>query len=375
MTFEPVSPGQPLSGLEEADSLASSYYDYALPDEAIRLNPPEERDGSRMMVIPFRGFSRNDLILDGVSSVGNYLLPGDLLVINNTRVIPARIRGETASGRLIDVLFLSFGTAKGERIRFLARNPGKDGNEIRFPGGVTLTDIRRVEEEGCYEGVLPEGLDVLAWLQAEGEMPLPPYIQKHRPANHQDRDRYQTVFSRFPGSVAAPTAGLHFSEKILEGLVSKGVTVATVTLHVGAGTFRPLTGGRLEDHRMHQESYEIPIETLSLIEKTKRSGGRVIAVGTTVVRSLESHGKTGLLSGDTDLFIRPGFSFRHVDGLFTNFHQPRSTLLVLLDAFLGGDGSWRILYEEALSRGLSFLSYGDACLILPEDRGVRRPGG
>lgn len=360
---------------EEKEDVASSSYDYVLPQSAIRLSPPEDRDGSKMMVVPRILDSREDLFLDNVASFHRYLLPGDLLVLNDTRVIPARVYGKSMSGRSIEVLFLSFGSVLDSKVLFLARHPGKSSSEIHFSGGITLSRIRRVDEKDCYEGSLPEGLDILSWLNKAGEMPLPPYIQKYRKADLEDRERYQTVFSRFPGSVAAPTAGLHLSRKILENLDEKGVERAFVTLHVGMGTFRPLSASFLGDHQMHEEWFSVPELTVSLMEKTKKRGGRIIAVGTTVVRTLESMARFGKTSGQTDLFIRPGYSFVHVDGLLTNFHQPRSTLLVLLDTFLGGNGSWKILYEEALSRGLSFLSYGDACLILPDGKRKEETAG
>jgi S-adenosylmethionine:tRNA ribosyltransferase-isomerase len=351
------------------EEMAVSSYDYELPQSAIRLVPPENRDGSKMMVVPRSFRSREELSLDNVLSLHHYLQPGDLLVLNDTRVIPARVYGKTSSGRAIEVLFLSFGSSLDSNVLFLSKSPGKSATEIHFPGGITLSGIRRVEEKDCYAGSLPDGLDVIAWLERAGEMPLPPYIQKHRKADQDDRERYQTVFSRNPGSVAAPTAGLHLSGIILEALEKKGVEKAFVTLHVGMGTFRPLSTPFLKDHQMHEEWYCVPEPTLALLEKTKKRGGRIIGVGTTVVRTLESMAQLGKTSGQTDLFIRPGYSFSYIDGLLTNFHQPRSTLLVLLDAFLGGSGSWKILYGEALSRGLSFLSYGDACLILPDGKG------
>ena len=358
-----TSPPQGFS--EEKEDVETASYDYELPQSAIRLVPPKNRDGSKMMVVPGRFHSREELVLDDVSSLHRYLLPGDLLVLNDTRVIPARVYGKTSSGRAIEVLFLSFGSSSDSKVLFLSKKPGKSANEIHFPDGVTLSGIKRLDEKDCYEGFLPEGLDVISWLDRAGEMPLPPYIQKYRKANPDDRERYQTVFSRNPGSVAAPTAGLHLSGNILETLEQKGVEKAFVTLHVGMGTFRPLLARFLGDHQMHEEWFSVPELTISLMEKTKKRGGRIIAVGTTVVRTLESMARFGKTSGQTNLFIRPGYTFSHVDGLLTNFHQPRSTLLVLIDTFLGGNGSWKILYEEALSRGLSFLSYGDACLILP----------
>jgi S-adenosylmethionine:tRNA ribosyltransferase-isomerase len=258
---------------EEKEDISSSLYDYELPQSSIRLSPPKNRDGSRMMVLPRALVSRDELVLDQVSSLPDYLLPGDLLVLNDTRVIPARVTGKASSGRAIEVLFLSFGGASDGKVLFLARHPGKSSTWIEFPDGVKITGIRRLEEKGCYEGSLSAGTDILSWLNRAGEMPLPPYIQKYRKADRDDRERYQTVFSRVPGSVAAPTAGLHLSGSVLDALDQKGVGRAFVTLHVGMGTFRPLLANSLGEHRMHEEWFSVPESTVDLSEKTKKTEG------------------------------------------------------------------------------------------------------
>ena len=303
---------------------------------------------------------------------GKFLRPGDLLVLNDTRVIPARAFARAPSGRKIELLFLN--PQDPSPVRFLGKGIGSL-TVLELPDGGRLTDIVYSEEEGCslsrYEGETP----LLAWLERYGEMPLPPYIRKARAHHPIDRERYQTVFSRHEGSVAAPTAGLHFTGRLLDGLREQGVLTASVTLHVGLGTFRPLGNGSLDQHVMHAECFSVPDPVGEQIRAVKRAGGRIFAVGTTVVRTLESWALQGEnCSGPswTRLFIRPGFSFRVVDGLLTNFHQPRSTLLVLLDSFLGGDGRWKGIYRYALDQGFAFLSYGDAMLVVPGSTGEGR---
>ncbi len=341
----------------------SSLYDYELPADRIRLVPPGKREESRLLVVdrcresPLREVRAADL--------SGCLKPGDLLVLNDSRVIPARVFGTAPSGRRVEILFLSEEAVPV--VRFLGQGIGS-ATTVLLPGGSRLTGIRYDEGKGQFEGVY-EGPDSLsAYLAEQGEMPLPPYIRKRRDYRPDDRHRYQTVYSRHSGSVAAPTAGLHLTEEVIGRLRQKGVRVAFVTLHVGIGTFRPLGSGSLDSHSMHLEHYQVPEETVRAIGEVKSGGGRIMAVGTTVVRTLESWIRCSpgqAASGWTDLFIRPGFSFQVVDGLLTNFHQPRSTLLVLVDSFLGGTGRWRSIYQSALDLGFMFLSYGDALLILP----------
>ncbi len=352
---------------EKLPIVGDENYDYELPADRIRLFPPEKRGESRLLVVG-RGPQAGKPFDGRMADLFRFLHPGDLLVLNDSRVIPARVLARAPSGRKIELLFLDPGNESP--VRFLGKGIGRLSTVV-LPGGGRLTKIVYLEKEGCFEGV-PEGMgDLLSWLEAHGEMPLPPYIRKAREHHPTDRERYQTVFSRQPGSVAAPTAGLHFTEDLLSGLVRMGVETATVTLHVGVGTFRPLGTGGIDRHVMHAERFSVPESTIRKIEETRLRGGRVFAVGTTVVRTLETWGENPeacRAPSWTRLFIRPGFPFRVVDGLLTNFHQPRSTLLVLVDSFLGGDGRWKGLYRYALDAGFMFLSYGDAMLIVPEER-------
>jgi S-adenosylmethionine:tRNA ribosyltransferase-isomerase len=278
---------------------------------------------------------------------------GDILVVNETRVLPARLALHKATGGAAEV-FLLEQPDPADPMRWLALvRPGR-----RLPPGTVLgaADGTPVVEVGETQG--PDGERVVRLLTdptAHGAVPLPPYI--HEPLA--DPDRYQTVYARTPGSVAAPTAGLHLTTELLDELRAAGVDVHTVDLKVGLGTFKPITADRIGDHVMHEERYAVPAATL---EACRRATGRVVAVGTTTVRALESAASTGELEGRTDLFITPGFDFQLVDVLLTNFHQPRSSLLVLLSAF-AGQARWRRLYELALAEGYRFLSFGDAMLI------------
>jgi S-adenosylmethionine:tRNA ribosyltransferase-isomerase len=350
-------------------------YDYELPEDRIRLRPPDRREESQLLVVPRKGAARDRLLFRTVSDLPGLLDPGDRLVVNDSRVVPARVFGMSGGNRRVEILFLGpfdgGGPGPGP-VRFLGRGIRSGSRIALFSGRAELVVLEYREHEGCYLGQYqgPSALD--AELEREGEMPLPPYIQKRRKADPSDRDRYQTVYSRVSGSVAAPTAGLHLGVALLADLAARGIEVSTVTLHVGLGTFRPLSEGPLDSHRMHSEWFSVPEETVSEISRTKRQGGQVIAVGTTSLRALESSmvsdgtgGEKRIVSrsGWTDLFIRPGHRFGPVDGLLTNFHTPRSTLLVLVDTFLGGD-RWRGIYAAALGNGFMFLSYGDAMLIL-----------
>ena len=290
---------------------------------------------------------------DTVANLTRYLRPDDVLVVNETRVLPARLLLRKASGGAAEV-FLLEQEDPGDLTRWRALvRPGR-----RLPAGTVLVadDGTPVAEIGAAAGDDGERLvRLLADPERHGSVPLPPYI--HEPLA--DPDRYQTVYARTPGSVAAPTAGLHLTGEVLDQVRALGVAVHTVDLKVGLGTFRPITADRLGDHVMHEERYAVPAETL---DACRRATGRVVAVGTTSVRALESAARTGELEGRTDLFITPGFEFRVVDVLLTNFHQPRSSLLVLLSAFVG-EPRWRELYEIALAEGYRFLSFGDAMLV------------
>ena len=333
--------------------------DYDLPTEAIAQTPVEPRDAARLLIDEGAGrVPRHGRIGDLVGLIG----PGDVVVVNTTRVLPARLRLHRASGGAVEVLLLEpLGDDSGDPPRWeaLVRPSRKvpPGTALPVADGVTvvvgddLGEGRRVIEVG-----LPTGLDLLAMLERYGEIPLPPYIT----APLLDPGRYQTTYAEQPGSVAAPTAGLHLTAAVLDGMRAAGATVAPVDLVVGLGTFRPIATDRVEDHQMHGERYRVPESTMAACQ----AAGRVVAIGTTTVRALESAAATGDLSGRTDLFIHGDRPFAVVDALVTNFHQPRSSLLVLIDALVGP--RWRSLYAEALQAGYRFLSFGDAMFLRGE---------
>lgn len=333
---------------------------YELPQELIAQDPLEDRSGSRLLVLDREtGKTEHHRFRDIVG----WLNPGDCLVVNDTKVIPARLIGSRAeTGAKIEVLLLK--RQEGDVWETLVK-PGKKakpGTKILFGDGLLTGEVLEVVEDGNrrirfqYEGIFEEILDQL------GQMPLPPYI------THQlkDKNRYQTVYAKHDGSAAAPTAGLHFTPELLQTIRDKGVQIAHVTLHVGLGTFRPVKVENILDHHMHSEFYVVEEEQARLINETKKRGGRVIAVGTTSCRTLESAaGQDGILkpgSGWTDIFIYPGYEFRLIDCLITNFHLPESTLLMLVCALAGRD---RILaaYEEAVKERYRFFSFGDAMFI------------
>ncbi len=338
-------------------------YSFELPRDRIAQEPAAERSASRLMVLP-RGSGALDHA--SFSALPGLLRAGDLLVLNDTRVIPARVVLRRASGGRVSGLLLQVPSAP----RFLAMLEGRGrlraGDRLIVEGA---GEVQLVEALGegtwCVEAI---DLRVRGALLAHGRMPLPPYIKREKEGDGRDaldRERYQTVFAREEGAVAAPTAGLHFTTELLERIRAGGVSVATVTLHVGAGTFLPVRAANLADHRMHPERFHVPTATVQAVDLARRRGGRVIAVGTTVVRTLESAAASGRLepgAGETELFIRPPFSFRVVDAMITNFHLPESTLLMLVAAFVGRE---RLLdaYREAVERGYRFFSYGDAMLI------------
>jgi len=338
-------------------------FDYELPEELIAQEPLADRAGSRLLVLRKKS---GEIAHERFRDLGKFLRPGDALILNDTRVIPARLYGrKTATGARVELLLLR--PLGGDRWETLARPAKrlKAGTTVEFAeGDARMTavvereedDGRRIvrfEHEGSFESLL----------ERIGRVPLPPYIRKPLV----DRDRYQTVYARRAGSAAAPTAGLHFTEEMLETLRSAGIRVGYVTLHVGLGTFRPVTATRVEDHRMHAEVYEVPAATAELVNTTRRDGGRVVAVGTTVVRTLESaakpDGTVAAQSGETDLFIYPGYRFRAVDALITNFHLPKSTLLMLVCAFAGRNAVLEA-YRQAVELRYRFFSFGDAMLII-----------
>lgn len=336
-------------------------FDYVLPEELIAQDPVLSRDSSRLMVVRL---DREEFLHKHFTDLPDYLKPGDTLVINDTKVIPARLLGKkNVTGANMEVLLLK--KLENDRWEALVR-PGKRapaGTGITFNGG--LLEARILEDtpyggrivEFYYEGSFDEVLERV------GLMPVPPYIKK--PLS--DRQRYQTVYAREAGSAAAPTAGLHFSPELLKKIKDMGVAVVPVLLHVGLGTFRPVEVADIRLHHMHAEYYEISSETAAVINQTKQRGGRVIAVGTTTTRCLESaakeYGQVCACSGWTEIFIYPGYHFQAIDGLITNFHLPKSTLLMMVSALAGRE---KILaaYEEAVRLKYRFFSFGDAMLLL-----------
>lgn len=338
-------------------------YRFELPPGAIAQTPADRRDEARLLVLPREaGAPRHRSIADLPAELES----GDLLVLNDTRVLPARVLLRRASGGGVPALLLE--APAGERFRAMLVGRGKlrAGDVLTGPEGVEL-ELERAEGEGVWT-LRAAGPDVGAVLLAHGRMPLPPYIRREKERDARDaldRERYQTVFAAREGAVAAPTAGLHFTEPLLAELAARGVETATVTLHVGPGTFRPVRVDDLAAHRMHAERYDVPAPTAEAIRRTRAAGGRIVAVGTTVVRTLEAAWERDaprVGPGETDIFIRPPYAFRAIDALLTNFHLPESTLLMLVAALAGRR---RILaaYEEAVREGYRFFSYGDAMLI------------
>lgn len=335
-------------------------FDFYLPEELIAQHPLEQRDSSRLMVldketgkIDHRTF--HDIV--------EYLNEGDTLVLNNTRVLPARLIGEKEeSGGKIEFLLLK--RVEGDKWECLAK-PGKsarEGRRFTFGGGKLKAEVIEVKEDGnrivefYYDGIFEEVLDSL------GEMPLPPYIHERL----EDKERYQTVYSKEEGSAAAPTAGLHFTKELLEQIKEKGVNVVYLTLHVGLGTFRPVKVENIEEHDMHSEYYHLSKETADIINETKKRGNKVISVGTTSTRTLETigdeNGEVREQSGWTNIFIYPGYKFKIVDRLITNFHLPESTLIMLVSTLAGKEHVMHA-YEEAVKEKYRFFSFGDAMFI------------
>lgn len=342
-------------------------YDYYLPPELIAQDPLPRRTDARMLVVDRLGQS---LTHRHVRDLPELLRPGDCLVLNDTRVVPARLVGHRAqSGGRWEGLFMATDERGNWKLLGKCRGKLKPGETIVLhdQSGADAVPLRLIEKlpGGTWLGRPESPTDVWTLLDQLGHVPLPPYI-RHGQAVAADRDRYQTVYARTPGAVAAPTAGLHFTERLLNELIDLGVFVTRVTLHVGPGTFRPVATERLSEHLMHSEWGEILPGTVERIQSCRQAGGRIIAVGTTSVRVLETAAASGELQpwrGETTLFIRPPFQFRVVNGLLTNFHLPRSTLLILVRTF-GGDALIRRAYEAAIQERYRFYSFGDAMLIL-----------
>ena len=334
---------------------------YELPPECIAQQPLPERPASRMLCFDRRSGCWQD---DAFRSLPDRLRAGDLLVLNDTRVIPARLYGHKQTGGKVEVLVERVEDAHQVLAHVRASKRPRPGTRLRMAGDL---EIEVGERHGdLYRLRLPDERPVWDLLELHGHVPLPPYIQ--RPDTGADSERYQTVYARQPGAVAAPTAGLHFDAGMLAVLEARGITIAFVTLHVGAGTFQPVRVEHLEDHRMHSEFVEVTEQTCERINSVHAGGGRVWAVGTTVVRSLEAAAQSGVLRpyrGETRLFITPGFRFRVIDGLLTNFHLPESTLLMLVCAF-AGHANVMAAYRHAVEARYRFFSYGDAMLITDE---------
>lgn len=334
-------------------------YDYELPQELIAQDPLEDRSSSRLMVLDKNTGEYSHHVF---REIINYLEPGDCLVVNNTKVIPARLYGiKEDTGAKVEVLLLK--RFEGDVWETLVK-PGKKcrpGARLSFGDGLLRAEVLSVVDEGNrrirfeYDGIFEEILDQL------GQMPLPPYITHEL----KDKNRYQTVYAKYEGSAAAPTAGLHFTKELLADIAAKGVEIASVTLHVGLGTFRPVKAETIEEHHMHSEFWMIAPEEAEKINRAKSNGHRVIAVGTTSCRTLESASKNGVVtagSGWTEIFIYPGYEFQMIDALITNFHLPQSTLIMLVSA-LAGREHVLAAYEEAVRERYRFFSFGDAMFI------------
>lgn len=335
-------------------------FNYDLPEELIAQDPLEDRSSSRLMVLhKDTGRIEHKIFRDII----DYLNPGDCLVINDTKVIPARLMGiKEDTGAAIEVLLLKRNVDDVWECLVKPGKKARTGARIIFGEGLLVGEIVDVIEDGNrmikfhYEGIFEEILDKL------GQMPLPPYITHKL----QDKNRYQTVYARNEGSAAAPTAGLHFTKELLDKIKEKGVNVVSITLHVGLGTFRPVKVDKIEEHHMHTETFNISKEAADTINRARAAGGRVIAVGTTSCRTLESaaadDGTIPARSGDTDIFIYPGYKFKAIDGLITNFHLPESTLIMLVSALAGRDNIMNA-YETAVKERYRFFSFGDAMFI------------
>ena len=337
-----------------------SDFNYDLPTQLIAQHPLANRTDSRLLELNIEGGNTAQLIDRQFRDILNLVHPGDLLVFNDTKVIPARLHGKKETGGNVELLIERITGDKQAWVQIRASKVPKTGSIVRIHNRAGETFP--VEVIGCdgrfYEVRFPE--NIFSLLEHFGELPLPPYIE-HQP-NQEDTNRYQTVLAKNPGAVAAPTAGLHFDQLILNQLQELGVKQASVTLHVGAGTFTPVREEDLSKHQMHYEWFSIPAETMTAIEATHQVGGRVIAVGTTSLRALESQAQTQINSGETNLFITPGYTFKTVDCLLTNFHLPKSTLLMLVSAFAGVDNI-RHAYQHAIHNEYRFFSYGDAMFL------------
>jgi S-adenosylmethionine:tRNA ribosyltransferase-isomerase len=336
-------------------------FDFELPQELIATHPVEPRDAARLLVVDGEGALQHRSFYE----LPDLLEPGDLLVVNNTRVIPARLTGQKGEGR-VEVTLVT--PLDDERWRALGK-PGRKltpGTKISFAEGFTATVLEKGERGEIILSFETAGRALVDLLDAHGAMPLPPYIKRKGGPDPADRHDYQTVYAAHPGAVAAPTAGLHFTEELFGRLEERGIETAHVTLHVGLGTFQPMQAEDTRDHVMHAEWGRVSADVAAKVNDVRQCGGRIVAVGTTSVRLLESAaGKDGIVQpfeGETDIFITPGYRFRAVDRMITNFHLPKSTLFMLVCAFSGID-AMKQAYGEAVAQQYWFYSYGDACLL------------
>ena len=336
-------------------------FDYHLPESLIAQTPLKNRDQSRLLVL---GRKTGNIAHKHFTDIMDYFEPGDTLVLNDTRVMPARLFGlKEETGAKVEMLMLTRIEDNDGEVLLKPAKRIKVGNTLSFGNGKIIAEcIKELEQGGRimrlhYEGILEERLDEL------GEMPLPPYIKERL----DDPDRYQTVYAKENGSAAAPTAGLHFTDELLQKIKDKGVNIAFITLHVGLGTFRPVSVEDIDDHEMHSEYYQMTKETADMLNKTKENGHRIISVGTTSTRTLETirrdHEQFVATSGWTDIFIYPGFEYKAIDGLITNFHLPKSTLVMLVSAFSSREYILNA-YKEAVKLKYRFFSFGDAMLII-----------
>lgn len=332
-------------------------FQFDLPDELIARQPAQQRHGSRLLYLDS---ASKELQHQQFPDLLNHIQAGDLMVFNNTKVIPARLFGEKETGGKIEVLVERVVDSHSVQAHIRASKSPKPGNQLIFEQGHSAEMLGRADDLFILKFSAP----VLAVLDQIGHMPLPPYID--RSDTDEDKSRYQTVYAQQLGAVAAPTAGLHFDQQLLESIQSKGVQIAFVTLHVGAGTFQPMRADNIIDHEMHSEWLQVSDEVCQQVIDTKARGGRVIAVGTTSVRCLETAARSGQIEpfeGDTNIFIYPGYDFKVVDGLLTNFHLSESTLLMLVSAFSGYQSIMQA-YRQAVAERYRFFSYGDAMFLL-----------
>lgn len=338
-------------------------FDFHLPQDLIALRPAQPRDAARMLVADDKARFADRTVMD----LPGLLQPGDVLVFNDTRVIPAQLEGRRGEARIGATLHKRIDLRRWQAFVRNAKRL-KPGQRIDFPAGVSAIAEERHDDGSwtlAFEGEEP--VEVL--LERAGRMPLPPYIAGKRETDERDREDYQTIFAREDGAVAAPTAALHFTDRLLTALDERGVLRETLTLHVGAGTFLPVKAEDTDDHRMHSEFGRIEEEVAERLNAARAAGGRLIAVGTTSLRTLESaadeDGTIRPFAADTDIFITPGYEFRAVDGLMTNFHLPKSTLMMLVSALMGTE-RMQAVYRHAIESGYRFYSYGDSSLLLPE---------